>query len=122
MIVSPGSKTWRALCTFCWLLVLVGMFAPKQVVAGVEVMNFDKVLHLGALATMMTTARLAFPRTAPFLFWPWAVLIAIFLELAQPVVQPSREFSFLDMAANVLGVGVAALLLWGRAVWFVRRG
>ena len=39
------------------------------------------------------------------------VLIAINLEVLQHLIQPSRFFSYYDMAANLAGVGLAAMSL-----------
>lgn len=108
----PSLRTWRILCFLCWLSILAGMFAPKELVQPFEANQFDKVLHLGALTAMVGLARWALPGIPARLFWALAVLLAFVLEALQPIVQTSREFNQMDVAANLVGVALAALLLW----------
>ncbi len=88
------------------------MFAPKTVVDPFEVNEFDKVLHLSAFIAMFVSARLVWPRVRSFWFWGAAFSWAVALEALQPILQPSREFNELDLAANLAGVATAALVLW----------
>lgn len=103
---------WGALCLLIWVVVLAGMFAPKAVVESFEANQFDKLLHSGALIAMVVSSRCAFPFFSRSAFWGSAVLLAFVLEVLQPVVQTSREFNQMDVAANLVGVALAALLLW----------
>lgn len=109
-----GSPLWRLACALCWAVVLTGMLAPASEVSPFVIQGLDKVIHLLALAGMMFTARQAFPAVPAGRFWSFAVVVAVVLECLQPVVQPDRDFSLFDMAANVAGVGLAALTLRGQ--------
>ncbi|UWN51865.1 hypothetical protein ASALC70_04100 [Alcanivorax sp. ALC70] len=79
--------------------------------APVAVLGPDVLLHAAALAAMTGTARLALPGSSLGAFWTALVLIAINLEVLQHLIQPSRFFSYYDMAANLAGVGLAAVSL-----------
>lgn len=101
-----------SLCVLVWSVVLAGMFAPKASVDPFEVNQFDKLLHLAALMAMVVSARFALPGVRRSWFWGTALFWAIALETLQPIIQTSREFNALDLAANLTGVAVAALALW----------
>lgn len=103
---------WLFVCGAIWVVVLAGMFVPKAVVDAFEVNQFDRVLHLGALLAMVVTARCVLHRLPSSLFWGGALFWAVALEALQPVLQASREFNWLDVAANLAGVLAAALVLW----------
>ncbi|MBL7249481.1 hypothetical protein [Alloalcanivorax marinus] len=107
----PGSPTWRCLCLLCWVVGLVGIFAPQSTVRPVAELGPDVLLHALALAAMAGTARLALPGAPARWFWPLLLLIAINLEVFQHLIQPSRFFSVYDLVANLVGVGLAALAL-----------
>ena len=108
---NPGSTLWRCLFLLCWTVGLIGIFAPQNAVSPVSRLGPDVVLHALALAAMTATARLALPRrrVRRRWFWPLLSLIAINLEVLQHLVQPSRFFSLYDLAANLVGVALAAL-------------
>ncbi|MBF1800211.1 hypothetical protein [Alloalcanivorax profundimaris] len=110
-MLRPGSPAWRGLALLCWAIGLAGIFAPQDTVAPVAVLGPDVLLHAAALAAMTGTARLALPGPSPGAFWTALVLIAINLEVLQHLIQPSRFFSYYDMAANLAGVGLAAVSL-----------
>lgn len=107
--LRPGSRLWKIACVLCWLVVFTGMLAPGEAVARFELRHFDKVLHLVALTGMTLSARLAFPGARRLLFWPLLLVLAVTLEITQSVLQPSRDFSYLDIVANLCGVGLGAL-------------
>ena len=77
------------------------------------------VLHLGALTGMTLSARLAFPLVPRLRFFTLLLVLAVVLEVAQSVVQPSRDFSYLDILANLCGVGLGALgwRFWRGSPW-----
>lgn len=110
-MLRPGSPAWRGLALLCWAIGLAGMFAPQDTVRPVAVLGPDVVLHAAALAAMAGTARLALPRLPAVVFWIALILAAINLEVLQHLIQPSRFFSYYDMAANLAGVGLAAVSL-----------
>lgn len=96
----------------CWAAVLAGMLllpSPGEIAAD----GRDKWLHVAAFVTMSVTAWGLSTR----LWWRaslWPVLIALagLLEWLQPHLQPTREFSWLDIRANLAGVIVAWIALW----------
>lgn len=69
----------------------------------------DKVLHLLAFACLALTARQAFQRLPGWLLWLPLLALAPLLEWLQHSLQPLRQFSELDIAANQLGVMLAWL-------------
>lgn len=71
----------------------------------------DKLLHLIAFGGLSLTARLAFPSAPGRLLWPLLLVLAPLLEWLQHVIQPVREFSALDVLANLCGIALA-LLFW----------
>ncbi len=79
----------------------------------------DKVLHLLAFAFLALTAQQAFPRLSGWLLWLLLLALAPSLEWQQHYLQPVRQFSELDIAANQLEV-MLAWLGW-HALQAVRR-
>lgn len=69
-----------------------------------------------AFGGLTVCSRIAFEKARPALVVSVLLLLAPALEWLQHYVQPAREFSFGDIAANVAGVvlGVAACWLLGR--------
>jgi len=112
LVMRHSRPFWLSLCVVIWSVVLAGMFAPKAVVDPLEVNQFDKLLHLGALMAMVLSARCAFTGVRFFWFWGAALFLAFALEALQPILQTSREFNELDLVANLAGVAAAALVLW----------
>ena len=110
-----GQLRWW-LFLWCWTTVLWGMYTPgsqtPQLAPG-----FDKLVHLLALLAMAFTARWAGSALPARLFWPGMLVLSALLEALQPVVQPSRTLSGLDMTANLVGV-LLALACWRfRPAW-----
>ncbi len=75
------------------------------------------LLHSLAFALLVFSARLAFPRTLMFWTFIYAVLLAIFIELAQGLI-PHQDMSVIHVAANVAGVlvGAVSAQVWRRQV------
>lgn len=90
----------------CGSLLLYGLFRPESPPNLFE--QSDKALHLLAFGAVAVTSRLAFSRIPGWLLWGSLVALAPFLEWLQHYVQPGRQFSVLDIAANVVGT----LLAW----------
>lgn len=91
----------------CCAVLGYGLFrpeAPPQLFA-----QSDKALHLLAFAALALTTRLAFPRLPGWPLWSLLLLLAPFLEWLQHHLQPARQFSTMDIAANLLGVMLAWL-------------
>ncbi|MNZ91900.1 VanZ like family protein [compost metagenome] len=93
----------------CGAVFLYGLFRPESPPQLFE--QSDKALHLLAFAALALSSRLAFPRMPAWLLWGGLLALAPLLEWLQKVLQPARQFSELDIAANLLGV-VLAWLGW----------
>lgn len=91
----------------CSAVLLYGMFRPESPPELFE--QSDKLLHLLAFGTLALTARLAFARIPGWLLWGTLLALAPFLEWLQHYLQPGRQFSELDIAANLAGVALAWL-------------
>lgn len=94
----------------CWTMVLWGMYSPGAQVPG-TVPGGDKLIHALALLAMAFTARWALLGPSGRIFWPGMLILGVGLECLQPVIQPSRSFSVMDIAANLSGVCLA-LVCW----------
>jgi len=93
----------------CCAVFLYGLLRPESPPQLFE--QSDKALHLLAFAALALSSRLAFPRMPAGLLWGGMLVLAPFLEWLQKALQPARQFSELDIAANLLGV-VLAWLGW----------
>lgn len=90
----------------CCALLLYGLLRAESPPPLFE--QSDKALHLLAFGALALTARLAFLRASGWLLWSLLLALAPLLEWLQHYLQPSRQFSTLDIFANLLGV----LLAW----------
>lgn len=91
----------------CCLTLAYGLFRPESPPQLFE--QSDKALHLLAFGALALSARLAFPRLPGWSFWGLLLALAPLLEWLQHHLQPARQFSELDIAANLLGVALAWL-------------
>lgn len=91
----------------CLAVLLYGMFRPESPPELFE--QSDKLLHLLAFGALALSARLAFPRFPSGLLWGTLLALAPFLEWLQHYLQSGRQFSELDIAANLVGVALAWL-------------
>ena len=91
----------------CLAVFLYGMFRPESPPELFE--QSDKALHLLAFGALALTSRLAFPRLPGWLLWSTLLALAPLLEWLQKYLQPARQFSELDIAANLLGVALGWL-------------
>lgn len=110
-----GSKTrWLRISLFVIYTVLLvyGLFSP----AGATNINLliasDKVMHFLGFAGFAYSTRLAFVRASAWKVWSLIISWAPISESLQHQVQPSREFSWLDICANLAGVACGALCWW----------
>ena len=95
----------------CCAVFLYGLFRPESPPQLFE--QSDKALHLLAFGALALSSRLAFHRLPGWLLWSGLLALAPLLEWLQKFVQPARQFSELDIAANLLGV----LLAW--LAWYI---
>jgi hypothetical protein len=93
----------------CCAVLAYGLFRPEP---PPDLFNeSDKFLHLVAFGGLSLVTRIAFPSISGWLLWPLLYIQAPLLEWLQHVVQPVREFSPLDVLANLCGISIA-LVLW----------
>ena len=100
----------RSIFVIYTALLIYGLFRPEGPPSLFE--NSDKMLHFLAFAGFAFITRLAFPKAAGWKVWILIVLWAPISEALQHQVQPSRYFSWLDIVANLTGVGIGALCWW----------
>ncbi len=73
----------------------------------------DKLMHLLGFGAVSLTARITFTRTPAWLLWGMLLIAAPLSEVLQhTVMQPFRNFSWLDIYANLTGVILAAIGWW----------
>ncbi len=113
---------FAALFTVLWRL-RVALFLVYSVIFCYEVFrpdppqglfaNADKVLHvIGFVGLAGASAWAAHGRRHAWVIWPLLFAAAPVVEWLQHVVQPVRQFSTGDIAANLAGVVLGALLWW----------
>lgn len=93
----------------CCAVLAYGLFRPEPPPDLFE--SSDKFLHLLAFAGLSLISRFAFPSMPGWLLWSLLYSQAPLLEWLQHTLQPTREFSQLDILANLCGVSIA-LVLW----------
>lgn len=76
-------------------------------------------MHLLAFGALGLSARLTFANAPNWLLWSVLLTTAPLLEWLQHALQPVRQFSTLDMLANLLGV-LLAYLGWNLLKWLQR--
>lgn len=96
--------------TISLAVLLYGLFRPESPPDLFN--NSDKFMHVLGFGAVSLAARLAFIRTPAWLLWSILLLSALLSEWLQHLLQPHRQFSWLDIAANSLGVVLAALGCW----------
>ncbi len=96
----------------CSVLLTYGLFRPAPP-PDLGFDHYDKLWHVLAFGALGLTARLAFVRVPGWALWGMLFLVALLAEWLQSVLQPVRHFSWLDVWANGVGVGLA-LMGW---VW-----
>ena len=92
---------YRLALAVCMLVVAVLALSPAQDVPGFD---YDKLNHLLAFIVMAWLAEGSWPQPRHAL-WRWMLLLGygLLIELAQSQL-PTREFSWLDLATDALGV------------------
>ena len=109
--LGPKTRIFRR-CLFVLYtgLLIYGLFRP----AGPTnlFITSDKALHFLGFAGFAFTTRLAFARESAWKVWGLIILWAPISEGLQHNIQPSRQFSWLDICANFAGVAAGALCWW----------
>ena len=93
-------------------VLIYGIFIP-QVRTGMGVPNLDKFLHFCGFFSVFLFGRFATHGWSRGAYWILPAVCALLLEYLQGQLVPSRDFSYLDMLANIIGVGAAGLLWLG---------
>ena len=79
-------------------------------------------MHLLGFGAVALTARMAFIRAPAWLLWGILLLCAPLSEVLQhTLVSPFRNFSWLDILANLTGVVLAAMCWWVLTRVYTRR-
>ncbi len=101
---------------YCLLLIYCvllgwGLFRPESPPQPAWLPQADKFEHLLAFAVLALGVRALVPARLSLICWSLLLLAAPVLEWLQGVLQPARQFSLLDAAANTAGI-LTGLLLW----------
>ena len=104
---------------FAWsLIVLVLTLIPGEAVPDVGIFQIDKVVHFFIFGVLMVLScyglhRLfvlkGFPSRPLLIAGVYSVAFGMMIEVIQRFV-PGRNFSFLDVVANTIGVGIGYLI------------
>ncbi len=96
----------------CCAAMAYGLFRPQAPPDLFQ--QSDKAWHLIAFAGLALSARLAFERAPAWRVWGPLYIQAALLEYAQHALQSSRQFSWEDGLANIIGVTLAMMFhgLW----------
>jgi len=106
---SKENHVRKLLFLACCALLAYGLFRPEP---PPDLFNeSDKFLHLIAFGGLSLVTRFAFPSTPGWLLWPLLFIQAPLSEWLQHLLQPTREFSTMDVLANFCGIALA-LLFW----------
>ena len=95
-------------------LLIYGLFTP-QVRSGLEVPHLDKLIHFFGFFTVFLLGRFSTHSWVKWAYWLLPISAAIGLEYLQGALIVSRQFSYADMGANLVGVA-AAISLWSLLV------
>ena len=94
----------------CTAILLYGLLRPESPPNLFD--DSDKALHLLAFGGVSLSARIAFLRAPAWLLWGALLLCAPLSEWLQFKLQSSRQFSWLDISANLSGIILAAIGWW----------
>lgn len=105
-------KTSCVLFVMAFSLLLYGLFMP-QLNTGKSIPNFDKVAHFCGFFIVFLFSRFATHGWLHRIYWLLPLIAAVLLEYLQGQLVSSRDFSYGDIIANLLGVGAAGALWLG---------
>lgn len=95
----------------CFVVLVGGIMSPIPPYSPFP--NSDKAMHLLGFGAISLTARIAFIRAPAWQLWGILLISAPLSELLQHILlQPLRNFSWLDILANLTGVVLAAIAWW----------
>jgi len=87
--------------------------------------NSDKLLHILGFGAVSLASRIAIIRAPAWLLWGGLFSFAVLSEWLQNFFQATRQFSWLDICANLIGVLLAAsgwyILLLLQKLWKTKR-
>lgn len=121
---TPTPAPRSAVPAWVWPVVLVGLIfvaSGRSAIAGPDIVNFDKVVHLlvfGLLATLI--ARIEGIARWPLLGVGWAAVLASLYGAADEWRQsltPGRYVEFADWVADTIGA-ILATWLYARWAWY----
>ena len=103
----------------CLAILLGGILSPIPPYSPFP--HSDKVMHLLGFGAVSLTARMAFIRAPAWLLWSTLLIFAPLSEVLQHiVVSPFRNFSWLDIFANLIGVVLAVMSWWVLTLLYTR--
>ncbi|HHX06271.1 MAG TPA: VanZ family protein [Pseudomonas sp.] len=91
-------------------VLLYGLFRPESPPYLFD--HSDKLFHVLGFGAVSLAARIALIRTPGWILWSALLCCAPLSEWLQHSLQPTRQFSWLDISANLTGVVLAALGWW----------
>lgn len=111
LLFHHRSISW-VLFILTFLLLVYGLFMP-QVRSGMDIQNLDKFIHFSGFFIVFLLGRFATHSWVNGAYWILPFVAAVSLEYLQGKLVISRDFSYLDMIANVFGVAAASGLWFG---------
>ncbi|MDD2223622.1 MAG: hypothetical protein PHF42_09310 [Pseudomonas sp.] len=111
--LGPQTRWLRRSLFFIYTALLIyGLFRPAGPSALHLFITSDKVMHFLGFAGLAFCTRLAFTHASAWKIWSLIILCAPLSEGLQHQVESSRQFSWLDICANLAGVAAGALCWW----------
>jgi VanZ family protein len=92
------------------ILIIIAVLIPGSKLPGVEIVGFDKVVHLGMFATWAIAVRYDFPSRYKVLFIFIAGLFFSFLTEVLQLLAEGRSFDIYDMVADAVGLIIGLLV------------
>lgn len=105
---------YRVVLVICLIAVLYLALTPIETVSG---LGYDKANHLLAFLVMAWLADGGWPgRELNWKRWGWLLCYAVFIESLQYEL-PSRDASWFDLLADLLGLALYSGLKWYFPQW-----
>jgi len=103
------NKLYKFLFWITLIAVLYFAFAPNLCI-GPHFENSDKYKHMFAFFVLTNFFVYAYKKSFKQV-WFWMFVLGIFIEFVQ-YFEPTRESSFFDLLADVVGILIATIFIW----------